>query len=482
MRRRWKVIIGVTLLSLGLVGVITALTPATYQSGVSFFVSTADTSDSNQLAQGGTFTQQRVKSYTELLKTPKVLQPVAKELKVAGGASALAPKVNAKAAMDTVIIDVAVTSNDAHQASLIAQSIGRHFPESIADLERVSDSKPSPVKVSVIRQSGDKGDKVGPSWATNLALATFLGLLAGITLALIRERTDTKIRTKEDVELASDEATLLGSIPFDAGATKKPLILAGDQKSIRAEAFRSLRTNLRFIDATTHPRVLVITSAIPGEGKSSTTANLALALATSGASVCLVEADLRRPRLLQYLGMEGSVGLTDILLGDVEARTVAQQYGDLPMMVIGAGSTPPNPSELLGSVPMEKLLADLRGRFDYVLLDVPPLLPVTDGAILANRADGAIVVSGAGLVNRDQLQEALDHLDAVNANLLGVVLNRASREGRSSYYDYETFDEAQRPKSKSLMFRDSESATNTTEGEDAGSSALSRRNKRESHN
>lgn len=435
LRKRWRIIAGCTLIALSLAALLTYLTPKTYSSSIRFFVSTADTSNNAQLAQGGTFTQARVKSYTQLMTTPQVLTPVAKEVRVKGGADTIEPKVTAKAAPDTVIIDTTVTDTDPKRASAIAASLGRQFPKSVDQLERVSDSKPSPVKVTLV-QEPTKGTKVGPSWPTNLVLGALLGLLAGTALALLRDRLDTKIRNKEDVEAAAEDVTVLGAIPFDSDAPKHPLILEADPHSSRAEAFRSLRTNLQFVDAAEHPRVITVTSSLAGEGKTTTTANLAFALANSGASVCLVEGDLRRPRLLSYLGLEGGVGLTDVLIGRVALRDVAQRFGEHRLMVVGSGATPPNPSELLGSEPMRDVLDDLRGRFDYVIIDAPPLLPVTDAAVLSRRTDGTLLVAGAGIVNRDQMLDALDSLDAVNANVLGVVLNRVQRGSRGNYYDY----------------------------------------------
>ena len=422
---------------------LTLLTPKTYSSSIRFFVSTADASNNSQLAQGGTFTQDRVKSYTELMTTPRVLQPVADELKIKDGASSIEPKVVAKAAPDTVIIDTTVTDPNPNRAKAIATSLGTQFPKSVDELERVSDSKPSPVKVTLV-QTPTKSEKVGPNWLTNLVL---LGLLVGTALALLRDRLDTKIRNKDDVEAAAEDITGLGAIPFDSDAPKHPLILEADPHSSRAEAFRSLRTNLQFVDATDHPQVLTVTSSLAGEGKTTTTANLAFALANSGSSVCLIEGDLRRPRLLSYLGLEGGVGLTDVLIGRVALKDVAQRFGEHRLMVIGSGATPPNPSELLGSEPMKAVLDDLRGRFDYVVIDAPPLLPVTDAAVLSRRTDGTVLVAGAGIVNSDQMLEALDTLDAVNANVLGIVLNRVQRGSRGNYYDYryESFENEEAP-------------------------------------
>ena len=436
LRKRWKIIPASMMIMLCLAAIATALTPKTYASHVQFFVSTSDSSDSTQLAQGNTFTQQRVKSYTQLVTTPKILGPVASDTKIPGGAATVQPLVSASAAPDTVIINTTVTSTSPNRSQAVAKSLANRFPKAVAELESTSGQSKSPVKVTVVQEPSDKAKQVGPNWPLNLGLALVLGALLGLGLALLRDRLDTKVRTKDDVEEVDDAVTVLGTIPFDSDAPDHPLALATDAHSGRSEAFRALRTNLQFIDAAEHPRTIVLTSSIAGEGKSTTTANLAYAIAESGASVCLIEADLRRPRLLKYLGLEGGVGLTDVLIGRAQLRDVVQRYGDHKLMILGAGATPPNPSELLGSQAMVDVLADLRERFDYVIIDAPPLLPVTDGAVLSKITDGAVLVTGSGLVKREQLVAALDTLDGVKSKTLGVVMNRVPRNDRGNYYDY----------------------------------------------
>ena len=159
-------------------------------------------------------------------------------------------------------------------------------------------------------------------------------------------------------------------------------------------------------------------------------------MAESGASVCVVEGDLRRPRLLTYLGLEGSVGLTDVLIGRYELDDVLQPFGAHSLTVLGAGATPPNPSELLGSTAMRTVLDELRHRFDYVLIDGAPVLPVTDSTVLTRLADGAIIVAGSGIVSKDQFDHALETFETVNGTVLGIVINRIPRQARGGYYDY----------------------------------------------
>ena len=434
LRRRWPIVVAATALAAALAGVLTMITPRTYQSTVQFFVSTAtgDAGNSAQLASGNTFTAQRVKSYAQLLKTPKALDPVVAETGV-GTTDQLVSKVTATIPPDSVLLNVAVTDGHPEVAQRLAAGIAKTLPATISELEDVNGT--SPVKVTVVKDAELNAAPVAPRPVRNIALGVILGLLIGFGLAVLRELMDTKVRTKDDVEALSD-ATLLGGIPFDSDADKHPLILHSDPTAGRAEAFRTLRTNLRFVDATQHPQSIVVTSSIAGEGKSTTTANLALALAESGASVVVIEADLRRPRLLQYFGLQSGIGLTDVLIGRHSFADVIQPFGRLNLHLLGDGPTPPNPSELLGSRAMGDLLEQLSNRYDYVLIDAPPVLPVTDAAVLATQADGVIMVIGSGVVTKDMAADALESLETVNGNILGLVLNRVPRDRSGGYYDY----------------------------------------------
>ncbi|WP_460599107.1 tyrosine-protein kinase domain-containing protein [Flexivirga lutea] len=408
-----------------------------YSSSLQFFVSTADSTDAAQLAQGSTFSQARVTSYTQLVNAPVVLNPVIKKLHLSATAGDLAGSVTATVPPNTVLIDVTVTNRSPELAQKIAAAIGEQFPKTAQNLERVSSDKTSPVKVTLTKNPIVDRSPVSPKPTRNLALGLILGLLLGFGLAVLRHTLDSKVRTKQDVEELSEDLTIIGAIPFDGDAPKHPLLVQTDPHSTRAEAFRTLRTNLRFVDAANHPRTIVMTSSLAGEGKTTTTANLALVIADTGASVCLIEGDLRRPRLLEYLGMEGGVGLTDVLIDRAELGDVLQPFGKRKLAVLGAGALPPNPSELLSSGAMQATLERLRDQFDYVLIDAPPLLPVTDAAVMSTIADGAVLVVGSGIVTRDQVTTAVESLESVDAHLLGVTLNRLPRSNRvAGYYDY----------------------------------------------
>ncbi len=177
----------------------------------------------------------------------------------------------------------------------------------------------------------------------------------------------------------------------------------------------------------------VITSALPSEGKSTSTINLAIALADAGKRVALIDADLRKPKVAEYLGIEGGAGLTDVLIGRTRVGDVMLPWGGRSLYVLPAGKIPPNPSELLGSNQMRTLLEALERDFDVVLCDAPPLLPVTDAAILAKATSGAIVVVSAGRTNRRELSGAVDALQAVDAKVAGLVLTMVPTRGPDAY-------------------------------------------------
>jgi succinoglycan biosynthesis transport protein ExoP len=263
-------------------------------------------------------------------------------------------------------------------------------------------------------------------------LGFIVGILVGLALAFLREALDNRIRGQHDIE-ALTSAPILGAMFFDPKASQRPLVVHTEPKSPQAETYRSLRTNLQFLDFGEHNSSFVITSSLAAEGKSSTSSNLAIAIAQGNASVVVVDADLRRPRLASYLGLEGAVGLTDVLIGRVELVDALQKWGDNEMYVLPAGSVPPNPSELLNSPAMKKLILTLEAEFDTVIIDAPPLLPVTDAAILARSTRGAIVVASAGRVHKNQLRSAIGILESVEARVLGIVMTFVPTRGADAY-------------------------------------------------
>lgn len=444
LRKRWQVVSILALLSLAGATAGTLLTTPVYQSQTQLFVSTqGGAADNSQLLQGSSFTQQRVKSYAGIVTSPRVLSPVIQQLGLGVTPDKLAESISAEAPLDTVLINVTVKDGSAQRAQQIADAVGKQFATVIAQLEKPEDGSTTPVKISVVQPADLQTAPISPRLKLNLALGLLVGLAVGFGAAVLRELLDTSVKGEHDVKAITD-APVLGGIAYDAEASTRPLIVQSNPHSSRAEAFRQLRTNLQFVDAAHHPRSIAVTSSVPGEGKSTTTANLAITLAAAGATVALVEGDLRRPKLPTYMGLEGAAGLTNVLIGQADLDDVLQPWGNGRVQVLACGPVPPNPSELLGSQSMERLLRELENRYDYVLVDCPPLLPVTDGAIISHLTGGAVVVVGAGKINRDQLGRAVETLAAVDARILGTVINMLPTSGPDaySYYSYGYTSEA----------------------------------------
>ena len=210
--------------------------------------------------------------------------------------------------------------------------------------------------------------------------------------------------------------------------------IARSRPSESAEAFRKLRTNLQFMDVDNPPRVIVVTSPHQGDGKSTIAANLAASIAAGGQPTTLLDGDLRRPTVAESFGLVEGAGLTDVLVGRVEVEEMLQNHPDHPaLQVLAAGGIPPNPSELLGSQAMRRTLREL-AQNTVVVIDAPPLLPVTDAAVLTAISDGAFVVVSSGKTLDSDLGAALGHLEAVHGRALGVIINRVKRGDVSSGY------------------------------------------------
>jgi capsular exopolysaccharide synthesis family protein len=307
----------------------------------------------------------------------------------------------------------------------------------VNDLETPAGSLTSPVKVTVFGAADLPKSPSAPRPLINVAVGLVLGLLGGAGAAVLRGRLDRSVKDPEEAaELAG--APVIGLLLRDEALRKEHVVELGRTSSRSAEAFRQLQTNLQFLDVDSPPRVLMVSSAVPAEGKSTLAVNLALSLADAGQRVALVEADLRRPRVTAYLGLVSGVGLTNLLTGRAQIEDVAQPYQGGDLVVIGAGPGAPNPAQLLASSTMASVLAKLRAGYDYVILDAPPLLPVADATGLAVLADGVLLSVRHGSTSKDQLAQTRTTLERVGARLVGTVLNFVPpRDEVSGAYGYD---------------------------------------------
>ncbi|RFA15160.1 chromosome partitioning protein [Subtercola boreus] len=453
LRKSWVLILALILLGIAAGSLVSILTTPSFQATTKVFISVQSGGTVSDLTQGSNFTQNQVKSYTDVVVTPAVLQPVIDELKLNTTAAELAKHVSATTSPDTVVVDIGVTDPSPEAAAAIANQVATSFEETVGALVPGGTGSASPVKITVLQDALVPLAPVTPNTALNIELGALVGLVVALVAAVLRQTLDTRVRNEHDVEQVA-EAPILGGIIYDASTAEHPLVVHDDPRSPRAESFRTLRTNLQFLVTPESRRSFVITSSIPGEGKSTSTANLAIVTATAGSRVVLIDADLRKPRVAQYLGLEGGAGLTDVLVGRAELDEVLQPWGANGLFVLPAGRVPPNPSELLSSPAMIQLIETLEERFDFVLFDSPPLLPVTDAAILAKHTAGALLVVGASKVHRGQVRGSVAALKNVGSGVAGVIITMLPTRGPDSYgygrygygYEYGYDDNTPTPK------------------------------------
>ncbi|MEV7578651.1 MULTISPECIES: polysaccharide biosynthesis tyrosine autokinase [unclassified Microbacterium] len=418
----------VLLLSAALIGLaggtFVALNAAPrYDATTTLFVSAQSPSGSStDLNLGRTYAQQAVSSYVALVPSALVLQPVIDDLGLDLRPAQLAENVRASAELNSLAISVTVSDGNPSQSARVANAIGESFATVVVEqLEKRADDSVSPIRIDTLQVAQVPVAPVAPNVTTSMTIGGIVGIAGGFALTALRAAIDTRVRSIDDVE-RSTSVPVLGGIAFDPKAPQQPLVVAADSRDPRAEGFRALRTNVEFLAAGGSTPVVVITSAGPGDGKSTTAANLAIAFAQSGSKVALVDGDLRMPRVADYFAIEGGVGLTDVLAGRIAASDALQRWGRGALFVLPAGTIPPNPAELLGSTAMSSLLADLRVAFDIVIIDAPPVLLVTDAAVLAGQSNGALLVVAAGKTTSPRLRAAIDSIDKVGATILGTVI------------------------------------------------------------
>lgn len=431
-RYHWAAIVACVALGLAAGWAASAFTPREYTAQAEVFVTARTGDNAGELAQTSNFSQLQARNFSAVATREIVLSPVIEELALEMTPRELRRQVSTSVPLNTSMISITASDGSPGRAAAIANTVASTLARVVPTLTpQVAGD--SPVRVQVIESAVAPRSPSSP----NVPLLVLMGLLGGLVTAaafvVLRGFVDARVRSDDQLTEITG-LPLLGTVAFERRANRHPLAF-DDPRSLRIEDFRQIRANLRFLQTDSEHKLFVVTSSIPGEGKSCTSANIAAALAASGLSTCLVEADLRRPSLGGVFDLPQAIGFTDVLAGQVQLEDALQTWGDDGLQVLLAGDIPPNPSELLESVRAGETFARIRERFDVTIVDCPPLNPVSDAAVVARELGGVIVVAGAGVLRVRELRRALERLAAVGASIEGTILNLARGGGRTRY-DY----------------------------------------------
>lgn len=424
-RRYWVLLVLVLVGTAGGYAVGHAKTPE-YTATSRSFVSVPTNGSIAQQYQGTQLSISYVSTYAKIATSYAVATATATALHLPLSVGQVQGRLKASVETGTLLVDITATDSDPQRAAALANAAG----QALHSISLGLDTSATPVKTQVIDPAVVPGAPTGPGPSRDLALGIVFGLVVGAALIVLLEVLDRTVKTAEQASELTRSPTV-GLVPRRRGG-----LSASSQDSthdIVTEAYRALRTAVRFLNPDAALRTILVTSASPSDGKTTTAANLAISLARGGERVIVVDADLRRGGLGQFFGVESAVGLTTVLRSQVRLRDALQAW-EPNLHVLPTGALPANPAELLGSQAMAALLDDLALAADIVVIDSPPVLPVTDAVVLGTRVDGVLIVTRHGKTRRSSVAEATRRIDAVGADVVGVVINGLPQADAREYY------------------------------------------------
>ncbi|MDP2107161.1 MAG: polysaccharide biosynthesis tyrosine autokinase, partial [Desulfobulbaceae bacterium] len=293
------------------------------------------------------------------------------------------------------------------------------------------------VNIWVIKKATTPSSPAKPDPGRNLLLAVILGVFGGVGIAFFVEYLDNTVKSVEEVERQTG-LHVLGVITQQEKNIDINTALRDESRSLIAESYRSIRSQVLLSSAGNPPKCILVTSGMPQEGKTTTALNLARILSQSESSVLLVDCDMRKPRIHKVFGLSNKFGLSNYLTSTGQAAPI-QKAADEKLDIIPSGPVPPNPSELLASTNMRQLLEEMSVRYDFIIIDSPPVMSVTDSQILSRLVDGTIIVTKGGDTTWDELKRAVRLFADVKAHMLGIVLNAVKIKDSNDAYYYQGY-------------------------------------------
>ncbi|HEX2856982.1 MAG TPA: polysaccharide biosynthesis tyrosine autokinase [Propionibacteriaceae bacterium] len=428
-RMRWPILVICMLLAVAGAAAVDYRTTPIYQSHTRVFLAAS--------GAGYALSSSDLKTYVELLGSPVVQDPLRQRL----GLPADTPvDVSGSVSVGSPILDITARSTSPQLAANLANAVGPTLADIGGQYAPLLRSQKQTVKATTITPAVPSSTPLSPTPRRDMALAALAGFALGLGLMLLRHYADTRIHGETEIAQWSDKP-ILGRLLKLRDAAANPLAMVSDPHGVAAENYRKLVTNLQFVDVTTGGRhSFQISSPMPGDGKTLTAVNVALAAANTGTKVLLVDCDLRHPSVARTMGLEGGVGVTTVLLRQASLDDVIQPWGDTALSVLPAGEIPPNPTELSGSEAMATLFDELLARFDLVIVDSPPINPVADPIVINRLVGGLVVLTTVGRTRKRDLHAALKALATAGIEPVGFALNQVTVSGvkRYGYYYSET--------------------------------------------
>lgn len=401
-------------------------------------VGEANGNSASQYSAISSYLNSQIVIYPQLAKTETVLDSVIDDLNLDMTVDEVAALITVSNPSDTLMVDITAETPEPELSQQLADAVADSLSKQVSTSMETMDEERNPVLLSVVQRAQVPESASSPNVKLYLAAGVVAGLILGVCCAIVREMLNTKVEEPSEVR-AVVGASSLGTVPQDELLEgSRPMVVSRPGGPL-AEEFRRIHTNLSFLSTDRvdeHGQVLVFISSTPSEGKTTVAVNVAAALAEDGAKVLLIDADLRHPSVANRLDIEGHVGLAHVLSGQMMPKDVVQSYWKPNFHVLAAGKRPANPSILLNSETMAKLVSQARTQYDYVIIDTAPLSVSSDGAMFGRWTNGVVLVTGKSVCEKKDLAEACVTLESANVPVLGFVFNLADPKKNSGDYYY----------------------------------------------
>lgn len=403
----------------------------------------SDDSNASQYSSIGSYINTQIATYPQLVKTEAVLEPVIDDLGLDMTLEEVGELITASNPDSTFMVDITAETEDPQFSAQLANAVATSLSEQVSTSMNTVSIDQAPVSLSVVQQAAVPEDPSSPNVPLYLAAGLVVGIILGVGFAIVREMLNTKVDTTSDVR-GIVGSSAIGNVPDDEILNETQPVVISQPGGPLAEEYRRIRTNISFLQTDRvagEGQLIVISSVSPSEGKTTTSVNVAAALAEDGAKVLLIDADLRHPSVAHHLGIEGSAGLAHVLSGQMTPKDVVQSYWKPNFHILPGGKRPANASILLNSETMTLLIKQALTQYDYVIIDTAPMTISNDGVMFGRMAGGIVLVTAKGVTEKRDLQESIESLNTAEVPVLGFVFTFAdpkkSHSGNYYYYYYE---------------------------------------------